>query len=110
MHRALESPSLELRMQADCLMAINNRSDESSQADIARKYNLTRAAISKRLRDMRRGQFLANLRNFFFGGKPDASQAAKVRALRVHKEQQPHKTKCNQKPSPFELARQMKTA
>jgi len=58
------------------------------QAAIARKYGLTRAAISKRLRDMRKGEFLGGLEIYFFGGKEDVSEKARTRAIRVHKHKQ----------------------
>lgn len=75
-----------LRRRADCLLAIINRTEERSQAEIARKYGLTRAAISKEMRDMRKGNYLSGLEIFYFGGRKDVSDAARKRALRVHKE------------------------
>ena len=75
-----------LRLRADCLLAIINRTENRSQAEIARKYGLTRAAISKTMRDMRKGNHLAGLEIFFFGGRRDVSEKAKARATRVHQE------------------------
>lgn len=75
-----------LRLRADCLLAIINRTENRSQAEIARKYGLTRAAISKTMRDMRKGDYLAGLEIFFFGGRKDTSEAARTRAIRVHQE------------------------
>ncbi len=95
----------KLRMTADCLIAIINKSNYSCQAAIARKYNVSRAAISKRMRSMRQGEFLGDLEMYYFGGRPEVSAAARIRANRVHKEQNIHKIKCKLKPSPFQLAR-----
>lgn len=81
----------DLRLATDCLLALINRTEEKSQAAIARKYGLTRAAISKRMRDMRKGEFLGGLEIYFFGGREEDSKAARTRATRVHnnhKEQQ----------------------
>lgn len=74
-----------LRLAADCLLAIVNRSEEKSLAAIARKHGLTRSAVSKRMRDIRFGRTLAgNVDCFFFGGNPEVSKKARERALRVH--------------------------
>lgn len=75
-----------LKLSADCLLALVNRSDEKSQAAIGRKHGLSRAAISKRLRDMRKGRFLGDLEMFFFGGRREDSERARIRATRVHRE------------------------
>jgi len=82
----------QLRLSTDLLLALINRSDEKSQSAIARKYGLTRAAISKRLRDMRRGEYLQGLEIYFFGGKRDVSQQARTRAIRVHKQRKQSKS------------------
>ncbi len=79
-----EHPSLRLR--ADCLLAIINRTENRSQSEIGRKYNLTRSAISKIMRTMRKGDYLAGLEIFFFGGRKVASERARIRAIRIHKE------------------------
>lgn len=100
----------KLRLATDCLLAIINKSDESSQAEIARKHGLSRAAISKRLRDMRSCEFLEELEIYYFGGRLEVAEASQTRAKRVHKQIEPYKTKCKAKPSPFELARSRKTA
>jgi hypothetical protein len=76
-----------LRLRAECLLAIINRTEETSQAAIARKHGLTRAAISKTMRDMRKGEYLAGLEIFFFGGRQDVSEQARTRAIRVHQQQ-----------------------
>jgi hypothetical protein len=89
-----------LRLATDCLLALVNKTEEASQAAIARKHGLTRAAVSKRLRDMRKGTLLGGLEVYFFGGREEASEAARSRAIRVHNQR---KTKCKQKPSPFQL-------
>ena len=106
---ACDSDSMKLRLQAACLVAINNRSEETSQAAIARKYGLTRAALSRRLRDMRQGLFLKGLRNFHFGGNPELAEKSRVRAIRVHNYSKQNKELCKTtiKPSPFHLARKL---
>jgi hypothetical protein len=91
-----------LRLSTDCLLAIINRTEEKSQAAIARKYGLTRAAVSKRMRDMRKGSFLGGLEIFFFGGREDVSEASRARAIRVHNKRKEN-TQCKQKPSPFAI-------
>lgn len=96
----------KLRLATDCLIAIINKSDETCQAAIGRKHGLTRAAISKRLRDMRSGEYLEELEVYYFGGRPEVAKSSKARAIRVHKELEPHKKKCKMKPSPYQLARQ----
>jgi len=93
-----EHPSL--RLSADCLLALINRSEEKSQAEIARRYGLTRAAISKRMRDMRRGRFLQGLEIYFFGGREDVSQKARERAIRVHAKNKSPNTQCKTTPTP----------
>jgi hypothetical protein len=92
-----------LRLATDCLLAIINRSDEKSQAAIARKYGLTRAAVSKRLRDMRAGEFLDGLEIYFFGGKQDVAAKARVRAKRVHRKRKTLAEKTPSKPGLFAL-------
>jgi hypothetical protein len=101
-----EHPSL--RLSADCLLAMINRSEEKSQAEIARRYGLTRAAISKRMRDMRKGKFLGGLEIYFFGGREEVSKKARERAIRVHNQQKGKQ--CKTTPSLLDLARQNQAA
>lgn len=77
----------DLRLATDCLLAIINYTEEKSGAAIARKYKLTRAAVNKRMQEMRKGRFLNGLEVYFFGGKPEDSERARERATRVHKQQ-----------------------
>lgn len=79
-----------LKLATDCLLAIINRTEERSQAAIARKYNLTRSAVSKRMRELRKGD-LGNLSIYLFGGRKEVSEKARARATRVHQER---KAKC----------------
>lgn len=87
----------QLRLVTDCLLAMINRTEEKSQAAIARKYGLTRAAVSKRMRDMRKGNFLGNLEIYFFGGREDLSEAARARAIDYHNNKKGNKNKCTTK-------------
>lgn len=100
-----------LRVAADCLLAAAlGRSDEKSQAEIGRKYGLTRAAISKRMRQMRSGDLLGGLEIYYFGGRKNIAYQARERAKRVHRER---RILCNQlktKPSPLRLAMQAQAA
>ena len=95
----------ELRLQTDLLLALINRVDAKSQAEIGRKHGLSRAAISKRLRDMRAGEFLQGLVGTHFGGDKSISNHAKTRATRVHRETIRILCKAPSKPSPMALAR-----
>lgn len=85
------------RRRAGMVLAIINRTEAKSQAEIGRQQSLTRAAISKEMRDMRH-LFLKTLQIYNFGGKASVSEQARERAIRVHKEQK-EKAK-SWKPSP----------
>lgn len=95
-----------LRLATDCLLAAAlNRSDEKNQAAIARKHGLTRAAVQKRMRDMRKGEMLGGLECYFFGGREDVSEKARTRATRVHKRRKELCKTQNQKPSLLALTK-----
>ena len=76
----------ELRIRADCILAILNRSDESSQAAIARKYGLERATVSKKMKEIRAQDNLGRkLKIFYFGGREEDSESARQRTTEAHK-------------------------
>jgi hypothetical protein len=100
-----------LRMSAEILTAIIGRTEEKSQAAIARKFGLTRAAVNKHFQNMRKSPGLAGLEVFIFGGRPEVSEACRSRALRVHAQKK--KTLCKQAPtapSLFSQIQQVKAA
>jgi len=80
-----DSEHQSLAIQAELLLAHINRSDVRSQAEIARKYGLTRAAINKRMRDIRRNRHLSGLELYFFGGRKEVSDRCRQRAIDDHR-------------------------
>ncbi|MBE2203067.1 MAG: hypothetical protein IAE94_01830 [Chthoniobacterales bacterium] len=90
-----------LRLAADCLLLIINRSDEKNEAAVAKKHGITRAAVSKRIREMRKGRFLDGFEIHYFGGRRADSERARVRALRVHKQR---KQQCKHQPQAKQAA------
>jgi predicted transcriptional regulator len=69
-------------MKAECYLAVINRKPES-QTEIARKYGVTRAAVSKVIVSIKDDLDLPTARHM----KSDtARESYRTRALRVHKE------------------------
>lgn len=81
----------------DCLALAIAKSDEDSQAAVARKYEVERATINKRVNHLRKNATIKLLQSFAHGGRPEASNAARERATRVHATLK----KPDGKPSPF---------
>lgn len=82
------------RVQVACIMAAINRVDDAkSLADIGRKHGLTRAAVSKRKREICKHDLNGLLSCYFFGGRPDQSHKSRERATRVHEMVKTHNNK-----------------
>lgn len=69
-------------IRAECYLAVINRKSES-QTDIARKYGIGRAAISKVIKDIQRELSLGEARHM---KSEEACASYRERALRVHAE------------------------
>lgn len=73
-------------MKAECYLAVINRKPES-QTDIAKKYNVTRAAVSKVIVQIKDDLGLPTARHM----KSDtARESYRERALRIHQEKKIH--------------------
>lgn len=112
LHILTDSRHPSLRLATDCLLALINRQDGDlkTQAAIARKHGLTRAAVQKRLSDMRAGEYLGGLESYFFGGTKAASEQARTRALREHDFKRQQRCKLPQTPSLLSQLQSLKAA
>jgi predicted transcriptional regulator len=76
------SQTRQTAMKAECYLAVINRKPES-QTEIAKKYGVTRAAVSKVIVSIKDDLDLPTARHM----KSDtARESYRTRALRVHKE------------------------
>ena len=90
------------RLSAELLLAAIHRTDDHSQAEIARRYNITRSAVNKRLKELRSGM-TGCLSMYGMGGRQVDSTRASIRANEIYAEKREIQNSQPKKPSAFEL-------